>query len=286
MENNILENNTFNLPVVTEDQLIKELSQERQAAVGVTNEGAQPGEATQISGGNNQPAPFTFGDPPPDEPLPPAEPIFTTAPAPTTEGEDQPTEAIKPINKAAAKRKLETMLKARDMIQARLLQKLAKTKDKTRFKLDEEGFEMLVEAYLPYMEQHGEKIPVWIDLLLAELIVTGSLIIEAVGERKVNVKNEEIVSSGNFDNKEAFKGIKMVKAERKRSFQIDDQGYWIKMPNGDYIKQPERTEKASAEYLPQIAAANPRARVQSVFKLSDEQTDKIYQEAETTNASE
>lgn len=268
-------------PIYTEEQLLKDLSEPRRMATDT-----QPTADEQPTASGQKPT-FTFPPAPeaqPETDIEPEEPqpVFPTEPMANGQ---EPTAGYQ-MPAAKAKRKLMAMLKGRDILQARVLAKLALMSDKARFKMTEDEFDILVDAYMPYMEEHGGRIPVWIDILIAESIVLGDKVVDAMNVRKKNLEIERLTAENEKLKITAAETIHSLMANGpqptanrqqpttpgRRNYSIDDNGFYIKDAiNNRYLKISDRVEKASLNDLARILEDNEAATVKKVFNLNDEQ---------------
>lgn len=261
--NNYAVDNTFS-NVATEKDLIKELAQPRREANGPIAESDTSIGEDQAQAGRTG---FSF-DPPPEEGEIKPDPIFPGLDIVKDEELPGLEEPERKLNKGQSERKLNAILKARNILQARILAKVALVKDKSRFMMSEDEFKILVDAYLPYMEEHGGKIPVCIDILIAEAIVLGDKIADAMNVRQTNLENQRLKSENAELRGKLVAHVSTAIGERK-NWKIDANGFYEKDAYGDYIKKAQRKEKASLKDIEELVFYNSPEIIKAVFGLTD-----------------
>lgn len=206
-----------------------------------------------------------------------SQPMFPNAPDEMEEAAQEEEEKNKDFGKLAsgkAEKKLRVFLNVRDKAQQRIFAAWSDA-DRELFAMDEEDFELLTDAYMPIMEEHGGKIPWWLDIALVESIVLGSKIQLARKLAKVNKENETLRSDNSALQKAVANSVPVTSKDRKK-FSIDENGYYTHSATGTYIKQARRMEKASLKDIDKIVEVNDSDFVKSAFKLSDSEIAKLY----------
>lgn len=141
--------------------------------------------------------------------------------------------------------KAKRFVQMRDLIQSRLMAFIAGNPDTwSEYKLENWEFDMFVEVYGPMVAQMGE-IPVWMDILIAELIITGPKIhkiIEAKKEKKAIEKIRK--ENGHTSNDTPTAGATTAqRVDLKTRWIVDEKGYFKHDNAGNYIPQPKRKER-------------------------------------------
>lgn len=206
-----------------------------------------------------------------------SQPMFPNAPDEIEEDVQEEEQKNKEFGKLAsgkAEKKLRVFLNVRDKAQQRIFAAWSDA-DREMFAMDEEDFELLTDAYMPIMEEHGGKIPWWLDIALVESIVLGSKIQLARKLAKVNKENETLRSDNSALQKAVANSVPVTSKDRKK-FSIDENGYYTHSATGTYIKQARRMEKASLKDIDKIVEVNDSDFVKSAFKLSDSEIAKLY----------
>lgn len=265
------------MPLMTMEDLQKELSQPRQQATDTAiPEGAAPvAEKQEPTFVDKVQDVFQFAPPPKlDEPAL-AQPIFPDAETAEEIPGATAVENAHALASGKAEKKLQIFLKLRDKAQSRAFAAFADA-DRELFAMDAEDYELLKDAYLPIMEEHGGKIPWWLDIALVETIVLGSKFQMARKLQKVNAENTRLKADNTTLQKAVANAIPLSKKDRSR-FDIDENGFYTRaVGSGAYLKVAKRSEKASLSDIEKIVEVNDAATVKAAFNFSDDDIAKLY----------
>lgn len=223
--------------------------------------------ATDTAKPATEPQPGTQPDTPqpaqPAQPAPNPEPIFKPADA-----EPEPKRKSEKEVLEEAELSAKMFLEFRQWLQSELFSKIAKTKDKDKYKWTEEQFDMLAKAWLPMAKKWGGTIPDWAYLVAYEVMFTGSMIYSAIDERREHNRQEDLKHTEPV--KQAFQQAAQAGAKKERTtWTIDNQGYYTKDVYGTYIPKAERKEKASLELVVQLVESNGTELVMRAFEIDE-----------------
>lgn len=203
----------------------------------------------------------SFFPPPPPPPPEPAAPIFGDKP------ENKPDEPPPPLPVKESEAKLRFFITLIDHFQAKGFAKLAKEMEDEQFRLDDEDIDMLVRAYLPYMEQHGGKIPTWFEAAFVTAWVFGAKTVKALELRKLNNRNAAVAANPN-----TARVIALTPDKKERTkFKVDSRGMYVYDLFGNYIKSEDRTEKADLSNLTPLLESNGEKALVKAFPELEEQ---------------
>lgn len=140
--------------------------------------------------------------------------------------------------------KAKRFVQMRDMIQSRLMAFIAGNPDTwSEYKLENWEFDMFVEVYGPMVAQMGE-IPIWMDILIAELIITGPKIYKIIEVKKEKKAVEKLRKENGETYSDAPTATATAqRADLKTRWIIDEKGYFKHDITGAYLPQPKRKER-------------------------------------------
>lgn len=177
------------------------------------------------------------------------------------------------LNPEAEKKKLEMLMRGRDMLQAHALAILAKQpKEYKQFKLESWEFEMLCDAYAETVASIGH-IPPWINIVIAEAVIMIPKVVSVFDLRKKNQKLKEQKAEILALRAEKAALEKAVKSASRKDvatlWKVDENGYFMYLPNSQYLKADLRSEKPdlTPENYEQLVKYNGEEYIKKVFKL-------------------
>jgi hypothetical protein len=177
------------------------------------------------------------------------------------------SEKVDPMKATLAETKLRFIISMVDKLLSKGCSKLAREVDKERWRFDDEEIEMLVVAWQPYMQKHGNKIPDNIELWFVTVWVLGRKVYGAVVLGRQNLRNEKLAKSSGVQQV-----VKVAEKENviRNKFAIDNNGYYISHPKtGQYVKVADRVEKADLKDIEMLVRDNDIAVIRRAFPNLD-----------------
>lgn len=249
-------------PVHSGSEFIKHFQEESTPAIDTPApavEEADPLPSTDPPRGNG----FPFPEPKPED----KRPLFVSP----EQDEEVPgtTAPVKPKEpKDERERKTESLMKARDFLQSRLLAyAVARGGSPKDYQYDEDMIEDLVKAWSHYFDENDIKVPANLDLLITELYTTGVLVEKAWRDGKVNKRNE--AAREEPENRAKIIELAAQPVQRSR-YNIDAEGYYTYDASGNYLKAGEPKERADLKDLDKIVKLKSnRPHLLKLFKQED-----------------
>jgi hypothetical protein len=185
-----------------------------------------------------------------------------------------PTPA-KPLTDKKSEAKLQFIIKMVDKMQAKGFSRIAKEMEEQEWRFDEEEIAMLVDAWMPYMKEHGGNIPDWIEAAFVTVWIFGARLYKAYDLRRVNLKNEAIAAEPTMQ-KTVGQIIAMPAGKRKDyTLATTKPGYYqTDAKSGKYLRKELVKEKASLNDIEAILRDNDIEVVRAAFpnaKIPDAQ---------------
>lgn len=207
-------------------------------------------------------------DGPPESPPPPPEaenPIFEDIGGAGADA-GSPAPAAKPLTDKKSEAKLLFIIKMIDKLQAKGFVRMAKELEEQEFRFDDEEMEMLVDAWMPYMKEHGGNIPDWIEAAFTTIWVFGSRFIKAYDLRMINSKNEQLSAAPTMQR--TVGELVAIRNPNRKDYILATTkiGYYQNnAKTGKYLRKELLTEKASLEDLEMLLRDNDAETVRRAF---------------------